>query len=157
MDEYNWTQGMWWIILLIALWMLFTGCTRKIYIPVEHKTIETVTLRDTIVQVKLDVIHDSVIIPDTISNLENKYATSYAAWSQGKLRHSLNSKPVSLPVKVQYVEKENRIEIPQPYPVEVVKYVERELTWWQKMNIWMGKFVLMGLAVGVLMWFVFRK
>lgn len=63
MDEYKLISGVWWSIILIALLLLLTSCTRKVYVPVEHRTVQTVTLHDTVVQVKLDVIRDSVITP----------------------------------------------------------------------------------------------
>lgn len=42
--------------------------------------------------------------------------------------------------------------IPQPYPVEVIKEVERDLSWWQKTKMWVG-----GIAMLLLLaWFVWQ-
>ena len=42
--------------------------------------------------------------------------------------------------------------IAQPYPVEVIKEVEKELTWWQKTKMWVG-----GIAMLLLLaWFVWQ-
>lgn len=35
--------------------------------------------------------------------------------------------------------------IPQPYPVETIKVVEKELNWWQRLRLWIGNVGLMAL------------
>lgn len=157
MNEYNLTRGLWWTILVLAILLMLTSCTRKVYIPVEHKTIQTVTLHDTVVQVRLDQVRDSVVTPDTVNRLENKYAVSYAEYSHGMLHHSLNTKDVSIPVSVQYVEKEIQKEIPQPYPVEVIKIVEKELNWWQRLTMWVGGFVIVAGTIGIIGYLLYLK
>jgi len=91
--------------LLYIIPFLFLGCAPKVvYVPTE--TIRTVTqiVHDTTIQVKLDVIRDSVEVRDTFSLLTNKYAYSTAEWHSGVLNHSLGIKDVSIPVKVQYID-----------------------------------------------------
>lgn len=157
--DKNIANGVWWTVLVIAFCILVFGCTRKVYIPVEHKTIETMTLHDTIVEVRLDIIHDSIITPDTINYLENKYAGSWAKWVDGKLHHSLTSKDVELPIKVQYIDREKRIEIPKPYPVEVKVEVEKKLSNWQKIKMEVGGFAAGGflLVCVILIRLTFKK
>lgn len=92
--------------LLIFSAILLSGCAPKIvYVPTE--TIRTVTeiVHDTTIQVKLDVIRDSVAVSDTFSRLSNKYAYSTAEWHSGLLNHSLTIKDVAIPVRIQYVNK----------------------------------------------------
>lgn len=156
MKDNDWAAGLWWIVLIIALSMLLLGCTRKIYVPVEQKTIETVTLHDTIVEVKLDLIRDSIITPDTISYIENKYAYSAAKWSNGLLYHSLNMKDYFQPVKLQFIEKERWVEVPAPYPVEVIKKVERELSLWQRLSMWLGNIALIA-GISVLFIYLIKR
>ena len=156
-DGYDFPAGVWWGILIIAFLSLFFGCSRKVYVPVEHKTVETVTLRDTVVQMRLEVIRDSVAVPDTLSYLENKYAESWAEWKSGRLHHSLGTKQTQVPVQVQYVEKERVVEVPKPYPVEVVKFVEKELSWWQKLTMWLGNIAIIGAGVWGIFGFGRRK
>lgn len=147
----------WWVIPIIIWWLFLVSCTRKIYIPVEQKVTETVTLHDTIIQYQLDIIHDSIVTPDTISYLENKYSESYAKWNNGNLNHSLRTKDISLPVKVQYVEKEKQVEVPVPYPVEQIKYIEKELTWWQATSMWLGNILLVSIFLLAVIYFMRRK
>jgi len=82
------------LIIFIVFVCILSGCRIKtIYVPVERRTIETVTLIDTIVEIKIEHIRDTVAIPDTISFLSNKYTFSWAEWKDGLLRHSLSTWP----------------------------------------------------------------
>lgn len=40
--------------------------------------------------------------------------------------------------------------IPMPYPVEVIKEVEKELTWWQKVRMFAGSLMLATLGFGLI-------
>ena len=64
---------------------------------VEVRT-ETVTVHDT-AYVELPVIIEKVATLDTTSTLENKFARSEASVSAGILSHTLETKPVQLPVQ----------------------------------------------------------
>ena len=66
---------------------------------VEVKT-QTVTKTDT-VTVELPVIMERNVTLDTLSRLENAYAKSEATVTNGFLHHSLETKPVKLPVEVK--------------------------------------------------------
>jgi hypothetical protein len=45
--------------------------------------------------------------------------------------------------------------IPVPYPVEVIKEVPEELSWWQQLRLWLGN-VLLAVLVGASVYGVFR-
>ena len=71
--------------ILSAALLLPAACTAvktvKEYVPVERIVKETVTVRDTVVNVRIEQVRDSVVIPlarDTASFLENAYAYSCA-------------------------------------------------------------------------------
>ena len=66
---------------------------------VEVRT-QTVTKTDT-VTVELPVIIERNVTLDTLSRLENAYAKSEAKVTNGFLHHSLETKPVKLPVEVK--------------------------------------------------------
>lgn len=153
----NMLNVLWWCILFLGILILINACARKVYVPVEHKTIETVTLHDTVVKIQLDVIRDSVVMPDTISYLQNKYAESWVKCSEGNLHHSLSSKNTTLPINIQYKEIEKITEVPTPYPVEVVKYVEQKLSWWQKSTMWLGQIILASGALILAIWILKKK
>ncbi|MDH6304595.1 hypothetical protein M2459_001330 [Parabacteroides sp. PF5-5] len=139
------------IIILAAIFVaLAIGCkTKTVYVPVERVTTETVTVKDTIVETKLELIRDSVSVPDSMSYLANKYAYSWAEIKEGRLNHSLSMLPVLIPVEIQYIERHRIDSIPAPYPVEVIKKVEKELSWWQSARIRIGEISLVLLIIGL--------
>jgi hypothetical protein len=51
--------------------------------------------------------------------------------------------------------------IPQPYPIETIKMVEKELNWWQRLRLWIGNIGLLGILgvigyYGVKLWRVYK-
>lgn len=94
--------------------------TVKEYVPVDRIVRETITVRDTVVQVRIARTRDSVTVilgRDTASYLENPYAFSRAEVSGGALTHVLGSREADIAVKTQYVERLRTDSI--PYAVEV--------------------------------------
>ena len=138
-------------VVFVLLFVLCSGCTRRVYVPVERTTTVTEILRDTVVELKLKQVHDTVTIEalgcDTASYLEDGTHFSRASWKDGKLGHSLGTLPdasVKDTLKVKYVIV--RDSIPYPVPVEV----EKKLTWWQRQKLEYG-----GFAIGVAVFFGF--
>ena len=87
---------------------------------------------------------------DTTSVLENKYAKSEAIVSGGLLTHSLATKPVREPVKV---EKEIVYRDSLVYRDQVVKediYIEKELTFWQKFRLKLGSWTIVLIVISTL-------
>ena len=145
-----------WLLLLAALALAvmsvcFSGCTRRMYVPIERTTTVTEVVRDTVVEVRLRVVRDTVTIEaqgrDTTSYLESGTHYSYATWKNGELGHSLGTLPgasVKDTMKVKLVI--IRDSIPYMVPVEV----EKKLTWWQRQKLEYG-----GFAIGVAVFFGF--
>lgn len=132
------------IVAFILMFVSFSSCTRKVYVPVEKHTTVTETMVDTLVEIRLEEIHDTVRIQtegrDTVSYLANKYAYSFASVVDGVLGHSIGTIPGAIikdTVKVKYIHITDSI----PYPVEV----EKKLTFWQSVKIEYGGFA-MGLS-----------
>lgn len=125
-----------WIWLLVALLSLIMlhGCTRMVYVPVEHKTTETIEtiVRDTIVEVEMQSERVEVETTDSVSVLTTDRATSRAEVSRGVLHHSLYVFPQSVPVTVPTVTVTKTRVDSVPYPVEVEKVVEvvPAWSWW---------------------------
>ena len=51
--------------------------------------------------------------------------------------------------------------IPQPFPVETIKEVPAELSWWQRLRLWIGNIGLLGILgvigyYGVKLWRVYK-
>lgn len=122
-------------ILLILGVLLLVGCKTK-YVPVEVVRTDTTY----ITQHRLDSIylHDSTYIHergDTV--LVEKWHT---AWRER--------------VRIDTLIQHRSDTIAVPYPMEVVKEVERPLTWWQQFRLWFANIALIAAAVliGVGLW-----
>ena len=115
---------------------------------VEVRT-ETVTVHDTAF-VELPVIMERIQTMDTTSTLENTYAKSEAVVTAGILHHSLETKSVKVPVKVetQIVYRDSLV-----YKDRVeTKTVEvpRQLTWWQKTKMKLGLAFIILIFIAIL-------
>lgn len=139
------------VVAFLLLFVLFSGCTRRVYVPVERTTTVTEIVKDTVVEVILEVRKDTVTVEaagrDTTSYLENGTHFSRATWKEGKLGHSLGTLPGAsvrdtVPVKMVII----RDSI--PYPVEVE--VEKKLSWWQRQKMEYG-----GITIGAASFFAF--
>ena len=124
---------------------------------VEVRT-ETVTVHDT-AYVELPVIIEKVATLDTTSTLENKFARSEASVSAGILSHTLETKPVQLPVQVEtkIVYKDSLVyrDRVQTQTVEV----EKKLTAWQQAKMKLGSIaiLLIGLAIIYLIYLIVKR
>lgn len=125
-----------WLAFLIAI-SLLASCRQIEYVTVEKVRIDTTYI--TKWQKDSVWLHDSIHVKergDTV--LVEKWHTKYVE----KQVHDTT-----------YVATHDTI--PQPYPVEVVKEVEKELSWWQRLRLWIGNLGLMAL-LGFVGWFGVR-
>ena len=146
------------LLLLVAF-----ACSTVLQLPstdstkVEVRT-ETVTVHDT-AYVELPVIIEKVATLDTTSTLENKFARSEASVSAGILSHTLETKPVQLPVQVEtkIVYKDSLVyrDRVQTQTVEV----EKKLTAWQQAKMKLGSvaLLLIGLAIIYLIYLIVKR
>ena len=131
-------------ILPLLLLLAASACSTVRQLPstdstkVEVRT-ETVFLKDTVL-VELPRLVEWVAVLDTVSHLENEYAASSAVVSDGVLRHSLETKPVTVPAVVdkQVVYRDSLIYRDRVQTVTVE--VPRELTGWQQAKLRVGGF-----------------
>ena len=120
------------IIVLLALCALIAGCTTTKYVPIEHHTIDT--LRITKYQCDSIYVHDSTFVKvdgDTVL-IERWHTRWRDRWQHDTL----------------YKSKTDSI----PYPVEVVKEVPAELTWWQQARIHLANILLYLLLIAGIIW-----
>lgn len=96
---------------------------------------------------------------DTTSTLENKFARSEASVSAGILNHTLETKPVQLPVQVEtkIVYKDSLVyrDRVQTQTVEV----EKKLTTWQQAKMKLGSIALLliGLSIIYLIYLIVKR
>jgi hypothetical protein len=125
--------------IIIAMVLVLSGCkTRTVVVTVPEVRTDTLIItksqRDSI------WLHDSIYVSEKTENdtvfLEvKKWHTKYI---ETRTRDTI------------YIATHDTI--PHPYPVEVIKEVERDLTWWQKTKMWVG-----GIAMLLLLaWFVWQ-
>ena len=139
------------IFLLLALGVVACGTVRPVTgvdsTKVEVHT-ETRYVHDT-AYVELPVIIEKVATLDTASTLENTYAKSEAVVANGVLRHSLETKPVSVPVKVETKEVvRDSIVFRDRVQTQTVE-VEKKLNWWQKLKLKAGGVFLLLTLIGI--------
>ena len=139
---------------LLAFALLLAACgTARPVLESDSTRVEVKTVVERVVDtayVELPVIVEKVATLDTASVLENKYAKSEAIVSGGVLTHSLATKPVREPVKV---EKEIVYRDSLVYRDRVVKediYIEKELTFWQKFRLKLGSWAIVLIVISIL-------
>lgn len=110
---------------------------------------ETVLLKDT-VYVELPVIVEKVQTLDTVSMLENRFAKSEAAVSGGVLSHSLETKPVKEPVRVekQMVYRDSLVYVDRVV-TETVE-VAKPLTGLQRVRMQLGGVMIVLIVIAML-------
>lgn len=127
------------ITLVVLLGWLLTGCTTTKYVPVvEHKT-------DTLM--KYSSIRDSIYVHDSIHMMEKGDTVTIERWHtrwRDRWQHD-----------TLYISKADSV--PKPYPVEVVKKVEKSLTWWQQARMHVGGIVVFGLIIFAAVKIIQRK
>jgi hypothetical protein len=119
------------IIASLALFImtLCSACTTTEYIPViEHHT-------DTLIQTK--VKKDSIYLHDSISVWQKGDTVTIDRWHTKYVQKEMHD--------TTYIAK--RDTVPQPYPVEVIKEVPAQLTWWQQTRLHLANIVLWLLVV----------
>ena len=139
---------------LLAFTLILAACgTARPVLESDSTRVEVKTVVEKVIDsayVELPVIVEKVVTLDTVSVLENKYAKSEAVVSGGVLTHSLATKPVREPVKV---EKEIVFRDSLVYRDRVVKediYIEKDLTFWQKFRLKLGTWTLVLIVIAIL-------
>lgn len=124
--------------IIIAMVLVLSGCkTRTVVVTVPEVRTDTLIItksqRDSI------WLHDSTHVSektkgDTVWLEVKKWHTKYI---ETRTRDTI------------YIATHDTIA--QPYPVEVIKEVEKELTWWQKTRMWVGGIAML-LLLAWLVW-----
>ena len=140
--------------LPLLLLLTASACSTVRTLPVQDSTrvevrYETKTVHDT-AYVELPVIVEKVATLDTASLLENKYAKSAASVSGGVLTHSLETKPVREPVRVekQIVYRDSLVYRDRVQTVTVE--VEKKLTAWQTIQMRLGLVAILIIMIVVI-------
>lgn len=124
-----------WIVVGIALLLLFGSCRSIRYVPVE--TIRTDSVFMSNVRIDSVYVQDSILIKekgDTLTTIRYKLVYRY--------KHITDT---------LFITKNDSVQVPYP--------VEKELTWWQKTKLELGEFsigIILILLI-VVIWLVRKK
>ena len=125
----------WLAVLMLLAWL--TSCTSTKYVEVEKVRTDTTYItkwqRDSV------WLHDSIMVTEKGDTVRiERWHTKYVE----KQVHDTT-----------YVATHDTI--PQLYPVETIKVVPAELSWWQKLRLWIGNVGLLAI-LGAAGWFGVR-
>ena len=136
--------------LFISL-LLFVACGQMAQVTLSKNTetevrIERMVEYDTVF-VSIPEISEKTMTADTASVLENKFSKSSAVISSGVLSHSLQTKPVKLPVEVktETVYKDSLVYVDRIIREDV--YIEKPLTGWQSAKMKIGGYSIALIAI----------
>ena len=126
----------WLVFLMLLAWL--TSCTATKYVEVEKVRTDTTYITKW--------QRDSVWLHDSIQVTEKGDTVRIERWHTKYVEKQVHD--------TTYVATHDTI--PQPY--EVVKEVPAELSWWQRVRLWMGNAVLLALlgVVGYYGWMLWR-
>lgn len=140
-------------LLYLSLAVLATACgtTRSLQNSESSRAevrTETVFKHDT-AYVELPIFIEKVATMDTASTLENTYAKSEAIVTAGILHHSLETKPVKVPVQVETKTEYRDSIIYRNCVITETQEVEKKLTWWQELKMKAGALFLIITLIGI--------
>ena len=138
--------------ILLSCLVLASCSTYKSVAPSEKVIVETriekVFETDTVF-LEVPRIIEKVVTKDTVSVLENDFARSSAAVSDGLLSHSLETKPTRQPVEIQKeIVYRDSVIVRDNVIVQTVE-VEKDLTKWQSFKMKTGGFTLSLLVIAI--------
>jgi len=131
-----------WLAFLIAI-SLLASCRQVEYVTVEKVRIDTTYITKW--------QKDSVWLHDSIHIKERGDTVMIERWhTQWRDR-----------LRVDTIYQATHDTIPQPFPVETIKEVPAELSWWQRLRLWIGNIGLLGILgvigyYGVKLWRVYK-
>ena len=149
-DEFDFRSALKRVIYVLVVWMvvLFVLALLASCKQIEYVTVEKVRT-DTTYITKWQ--RDSIWLHDSIHVKENGDTVLVEKWhTQWRDR-----------LRVDTIYQATHDTIPQPFPVETIKEVPAELTWWQKLRIWIGNIGLIAILgvigyYGVKLWRVYK-
>ena len=121
-------------VIMLGLCAMCSSCTTTKYVPViEHHT-------DTLIQMK--IMKDSVYLKDSTHVSEKGDTVKIEHWRTEFVKKEVHD--------TIYISKTDSI--PAPYPVEVIKEVPAELSWWQRLKMKVGGAAIILCLLAFLIW-----
>ena len=131
-----------WLAFLIAI-SLLASCRQVEYVTGEKVRTDTTYITKW--------QRDSIWLHDSIHVKEKGDTVMIERWHTQWRDH----------LRVDTIYQATHDTIPQPYPIETIKMVEKELSWWQRLRLWVGNIgmvVILGVIgyYGVKLWRVYK-
>ena len=149
-DEFDFNQAMNRVIKVLVIWMvilfvlaLLASCKSVEYVPVIQAHTDTMYITKW--------QKDSVWLHDSVHVKEKGDTVMIERWhTQWRDR-----------LRVDTIYQATHDTIPDPFPVETIKEVPAELSWWQRLRIWIGNIGLLAILgviwyYGVKLWRVYK-
>ena len=134
-----------WLIVMVCLHLC--GCKQIEYVPVVQTNTEHHWHTDSVKE-KDSTYHEKTT---TIMQLDSAAMAKYGIQLKAAERAWL-VKTEELQRQIERLEAMSfqrdsvQDSIPKPYPVEVIKEVPAELSWWQRIRIWLGNLLLLAIV-----------
>ena len=146
------------IVIMLLLCALLGSCTTTEYVTVPevhehwHHSTDTIHQTDSIIDRQTTTIRE--VDSATMAQYGIQLKDMQRAWliETNRLQRELSELMQSHADTIY-----ERDSIPVPYPVEVVKEVAAELTWWQQTRMGVGGIVILGLIIFVAAKIIRRK
>ena len=122
------------LLIIAAVGLVLTACTTTRVVEVERVSHDTTYISK--------LVFDSIYMHDSVYVSEKGDTIRIEKWHTKYIEREVHD--------TTYVSKTDSV--PVPYPV--IKEVPRELTWWQKMQMYTGDALLIGLLVVGAGWFI---
>ncbi|MBR1377949.1 MAG: hypothetical protein IJ557_02340 [Bacteroidaceae bacterium] len=122
------------ILMCFALIGTCASCKQVEYVEVERHTTDSIYIKQ--------VQHDSIHVHDSIWAERRGDTIFVDRWHTKYVERIKNDT-----INVSHADT-----VPVPYPVEVVKEVEKPLNWWQKTAMWIGSFVCAAVVILMVAW-----
>ena len=141
------------LLYLLTTLLLLPSCSRRIYVPVESVREVHDTVRIDTASRRADIIirRDSVIVRDSIAVAINGDTVIREVW-----RWRERVREVHDTVKVATAASRDTSRSDTSKTAQVVE-VEKPLTWWQHMQIWLGRAALTAAALAYAWYVYFRR
>lgn len=142
-------------IPVVLVGNIIVGCSPRILPPAEVKDSVRVEIRERVVHdtaiVEIPVIKEVNVTRDSLSHLENDYASSDAAIVDGMLHHTLASKPQRIYVPVEVPVHDTLI---VEKKAETIIQKENYVTEWQSFQMILGRILGGLLLLAIALWAV---
>lgn len=118
-----------WLVLVLVGVMMLTGCKTK-------ERVVTVTQQHT------DTVYVARVLRDSVWKHDSVYVKEFVRGDTVFVDRAVWHTAIQERLRVDTFIKATHDTIPQPYKVEVIKKVEKELTWWQKTRMHAGEVMI---------------